>query len=69
MALAQRKASVESLWLDHLALGIGSLLRRQIRSSEDHSLFRRSLLNRLTSLVNLGAIECRGHLREWRFLR
>ena len=64
MALAQRKASVESLWLDHLTPGIGSLLRRWIQASEDHSLFRRSLHRRVTSLVSLGAIEYRGHLRE-----
>ncbi len=64
MALAQRKVSVDSLWLDNLTLGIGSLLRRWIQSSEDHSLFRRSLHRRVTTLVNLGAIEYRGHLRE-----
>lgn len=72
MALTQRRASVDSLRLDHpiggvpfpFVFGNRAILRRRTRPSENHSLSRRSLHSGVMSLVNLGAIEYRYRLRE-----
>ena len=64
MALLQLNISLDSSWLDHpivgtpflFVFGFAAISRRRIQHSEEHS--------RMTSLVNLGAIGYRGHLRE-----
>jgi hypothetical protein len=72
MALLQLNISLDSSWLDHLIVGtpfafvfgFAAIFGRRIQHSEERILSGRSLHSRMTSLVNLGAIEYRGHLRE-----
>ena len=68
MALPQLNISLDSSWLDHLIVGtpfaFAAIFGRRIQHSEERILSGRSLHSRMTSLVNPGAIEYRGHLRE-----
>ena len=72
MALLQMNISLDGSWRDNLIVGtpfrfgfvVGAIFRRRIRPSEEYFLSGRSLHSRMTSLVNPGAIEYRGHLRE-----
>ena len=73
LALLQWQVSVNLSWLDYLiiigvyvlfVLGIGAVLRKRMRSSEDYFLSRRSLPSWVTGLAflgaNLGALEILG---------
>ena len=72
LALLQLKVSVNHSWIDYLiigiyfvfVLGIGALLRKRMRSSEDYFLAGRSLPSWVTGLAflgaNLGALEVLG---------
>ncbi len=72
LALLQLKVSVNHSWVDYLiigiyfvfVLGIGALLRKRMRSSEDYFLAGRSLPSWVTGLAflgaNLGALEVLG---------
>jgi hypothetical protein len=72
MALLQLNISLDSSWLDHpivgtpflFVFGFAAISRRRIQHSEERIVAGRSLHSRMTSLVNLGAIGYRGHLRE-----
>jgi hypothetical protein len=71
MALAERMVSVDSSWLHNPSVGkyfpfvgIGTIFRRRIQSSEDYFPSGPSLLSRVTGLANLGAVANLGHLRE-----
>lgn len=72
MALLQFNVSLDSPWPDDLIVGtpclsvfgIGALFGRLIQPYDGYLLSGRSAHCRATSLVNLGAIEYRGHLRE-----
>jgi hypothetical protein len=72
MALLQLNISLDSSWLHHLiagtpfafVFGFAAIYRRRIQHSEERILFGPSLHSRVTSSVNLRAIEYQGHLRE-----
>lgn len=72
VAVAQVKVSVDDTWIDYFiigvyfvfVLGIGAVLRKRMRSSEDYFLSGRSLPSWVTGLAflgaNLGALEIMG---------
>jgi solute:Na+ symporter, SSS family len=72
LALLQLKVSVDESWVDYLiigiyfvfVLGIGAVLRKRMRTSEDYFLSGRSLPSWVTGLAflgaNLGALEILG---------
>jgi len=71
MALLQLNVSLANLWPDGLIngryplSGVGAIFGRPVWPSEDYFHSGRSLHSRMTSLVNLGAVENPGYLREW----
>ena len=68
LALLQLKVSVDESWVDYLiigiyfvfVLGIGAVLRKRMRTSEDYFLSGRSLPSWVTGLAPLGALEILG---------
>jgi hypothetical protein len=72
MALLQLNVALGSSRLHHLiagtpfpfVFGLGAVLGRSLQPSEVHFLSGPSLHSQVTTLVNLGAIGYRCHLRE-----